>query len=98
LLKTKGNLQDDPINKPMNTRDTAGTGTVCSRCAKNQNRTRYPALPVLETPWVFPYPCGTLVRGGGGGGGGGGGTGKTLTGAGIANTKNSQNSETTIAT
>ena len=60
LLKTKGNLQDDPINKPMNTHNTMGMGTVCYGVPKIKT-ILIPALPILETPQVFPYPCGTLV-------------------------------------
>jgi hypothetical protein len=60
LLKTKGNLQGDPINKPVNTRDTAGTGTVCHGVPKIKT-VPVPTLPVLETPRVFLYPCRTLA-------------------------------------
>jgi len=48
------------MNKPVNTRDTAGTGTVCHGVPKIKT-VPVPALPVLETPRVFPYPCGTLL-------------------------------------
>ena len=60
MLKTKKNLPDDPTNKPMNTHDTAGSGTVCHGAPKIKTVT-VPALPVLETPQVFPYLCGTLL-------------------------------------
>ena len=39
MFKTKKNA-DYPINKPVNTRDTAVRVRGVSRCTKNQNRTR----------------------------------------------------------
>jgi hypothetical protein len=44
----------------MNNHDTAGSGMVCHGAPKIKTVT-VPVLPVLETPWVFLYPCGTLV-------------------------------------
>jgi hypothetical protein len=44
----------------MNTRDTAVWVRGVHGVPKS-NTVPVPALPVLETPQVFPYPCGTLV-------------------------------------
>ena len=45
--------------KPVNTRDTAGTGAVMARCP-NPVPAPVPVIPVLETPRVYPHPCLTL--------------------------------------
>ena len=44
----------------MNTRDTA-VRVRGVRGVPKYNTVPVPALPVLETLRVFPYPCGTLV-------------------------------------
>jgi hypothetical protein len=56
LFKTKKNA-DYPINKPVNTRDTAVRVRGVSRCTKNQNRTRFGntaglPIPVLNPNWT----------------------------------------------
>ena len=48
--------------KPVNTRDTIYGYAVCHGVPKS-NTIPVPAVPVLEAPWVNPYPCGTLVTG-----------------------------------
>jgi hypothetical protein len=47
------------IINPCNTRNTA-VRVHGMRGVPKSNTVPVPALPVLETPRVFPYPCGTL--------------------------------------
>jgi hypothetical protein len=36
-------------------------GYVVCRSVLKPNTVPIPALPILENPWVFPYPCRSLV-------------------------------------
>jgi hypothetical protein len=50
------------IQKPVNTRDTAKTGTVCHRYSISAT-VPIPVKPVGRIPQVYPYLCYTLPIG-----------------------------------
>jgi hypothetical protein len=53
---------DPAIQKPVNTHDTAKTGTVCHRYSILAT-IPVPVKPVGRIPWVYLYLCYTLLAG-----------------------------------